>query len=76
MSKTAEKPNYTAFVFREPFPVENPVSLVTRENHQCLWPVGDPKELKCCGADRIRASVYCQDHDDVAYVEPKNFVRK
>jgi len=42
----------------------------TLDRHQCLWPVGDERPLRFCGAAICRGS-YCADHAEMAYLPRK-----
>lgn len=55
-------------------------TIVDRERDQCAWVIGEPRELKCCGAPIIPGlkSPYCLDHARRAYslptVERREFI--
>lgn len=79
------KPNPLLALMALPLPEEPKdeiarTTIVDRERDQCAWVIGEPRELKCCGAPIIPGlkSPYCLDHARRAYslptVERREFI--
>lgn len=60
---------------RDPLPIEPiadvaRVSLIDLEPHHCRWVVGEPSEMRFCGAEKVPGLPYCQCHGARAYRAP------
>ena len=63
----------------EPLPEEPADDIATttvleRQPNQCGWPIGEPAEMKCCGAEVVPhlpyGSPYCRKHAQRAFALP------
>jgi GcrA cell cycle regulator len=45
----------------------DPVFIVDLARHHCRWPIGEPADMRYCGADRCEPLPYCEDHARIAY---------
>jgi GcrA cell cycle regulator len=43
------------------------VAIPELDDCHCRWPIGDPKVIGCCGAEKVPGLSYCQGHARVAF---------
>ena len=63
----------------EPAPLHQRKTVVTLEENDCRWPIGDPMlpDFHFCGAEKVPGLPYCQVHKARAFVSvPKRVVRE
>jgi GcrA cell cycle regulator len=44
-----------------------PVFIIDLAHWHCRWPIGEPRDMRYCGADRLAPLPYCEDHARIAY---------
>lgn len=61
----------------EPKPAKEPAQehspVLTTKRGQCAWPFSDPDkpDFRFCGKPALCGKPYCQEHYDIAYIQPR-----